>query len=208
MTQSGNPGHLSHTPAWAVSYLPGSHPAPQRSNHHPSSSQAVYVSPSKSSAGPSGAGAAGETETERDSPLPAPSASILRVSGLQRQHAWNMGGLRSTPFLRTPVSSCMPKVALPHLPPVPHPTSASIPAPALTGNTGSKLVGELREKVVVGTVLGGPEDDDGASIVHWGESAGSGGVRARGGRGWATPAGLTFHLRHCLVAQNRVFPTW
>lgn len=37
---------------------------------------------------------------------------------------------------------------------------------ALTGNTGSKLVGELREKVIIGTVLGGPEDDDGASIVH------------------------------------------
>lgn len=49
----------------------------------------------------------------------------------------------------------------------PHP---NIPPPsqalALTRNTGSKLVGELREKIIIGTVLGGPEDNDGASIVH------------------------------------------
>lgn len=171
----------------------------------------LSVSPSKRSAGPSVEGSAGEPETERDSHLPAPSASILQVSGLPWRHAWNTGGLRSTPLPRTPVSpACQcPKVALPP-PPIhrPHPTCASIPAPALTGNTGSKLVGELREKVVVGTVLGGPEDDDGARIVHWGESTGSGGDRARSSRGWPSRAGLTFHLRHRLVAQNRVFPTW
>lgn len=38
--------------------------------------------------------------------------------------------------------------------------------PCRMGNTGSKLVGELGEKIVIGTVLGGPEDDDGPSIVH------------------------------------------
>lgn len=129
---------------------------------------------------------------QRDSPLPAPSASILRVSGLQWQHAWNTGGLRSTPFLRTLASSCVPMPKSGSAPPPtrgPHPTSASVPAPALTGNTGSKLVGELGEKVVVGTVLGGPEDDDGASVVHWGESAGSGGDGAPSSRRWATPGG-------------------
>lgn len=47
----------------------------------------------------------------------------------------------------------------PHLPP---PSQV----PALTRNTGSKFVGELREKIIIGTVLGGPKDDDGASIVH------------------------------------------
>lgn len=49
-------------------------------------------------------------------------------------------------------------------------------------DTGSKLVGELGEKIIVGTVFGGSKDDDGTSIVH-------------------------FHLGHRLIAQNRVFST-
>lgn len=38
--------------------------------------------------------------------------------------------------------------------------------PRRMGNTGSELVGELGEEIIVGAVLGGPEDNDGASIVH------------------------------------------
>lgn len=52
----------------------------------------------------------------------------------------------------------------------PHEPHSHLPPPssilALTGNTGSKFVRELREKIIIGTILGRPEDDDGASIVH------------------------------------------
>lgn len=52
-------------------------------------------------------------------------------------------------------------------PPTPTPQRSKVPI--LTRDTGSKLVGELGEKIIVGTVFGRPKDDDGASVVHWGQ---------------------------------------
>lgn len=96
----------------------------------------------------------------------------------------------------------------------PPPCLAPGAPPALTGNTGSELVGELGEKVIVGSVLGGPKDDDGASIVNWGQKASSGGRLGRVRQGCSRDRagaqqgpGLTFHLSHCLIAQNGVFST-
>lgn len=80
------------------------------------------------------------------SPRPGTVPADLRVA---EQH----------PRLRTLCS----EVALPVISWAP---STAPQGPALTGNTGSKLVGELGEEIIVGAVLGGPEDNDGASIVH------------------------------------------
>lgn len=69
-------------------------------------------------------------------------------------------GLSEYPFLPRPTGG----------PPSPLPPATPMPQ-ALTGNAGSKLVGELGEKIIVGPVLGGPKDDDGASVVHYREQA-------------------------------------
>lgn len=93
----------------------------------------------------------------------------------------------------------------------PTPTLQRSKVAILTRDTGSKLVGELGEQVIIGTVFGGPEDNDGASIVHWGERVRLRQPAKRAGRRAGElrlAPGLTFHLRHRLVAQNRVFSTW
>lgn len=92
----------------------------------------------------------------------APPASLGHPSPRPGMVPVDVSVAEQHPCLRTPVfrsgSACDPWA--------PPPTPTAPQGPALTGNTGSELVGELGEEIIVGAVLGGPEDNDGASIVH------------------------------------------
>ena len=80
---------------------------------------------------------------------------------LFRSSKWGSRADEKHPFSENPCVLLHPDAMGPAPISLPHPR-----ARALTGNTGSELVGELGQKVIIGSVLGGPKDDDGASIVH------------------------------------------
>lgn len=123
MTQSGNPGHLSHTPAWAASYLPGSHPTHQRSNHHPSSFNPAYGDPPREPSWSSREGGCwGDQGQERGVELPPP-APLGRPSPRPGTVPVGVRVAEQHPCLRTPVfgsdSACDPLGPTPHRPPRP-----------------------------------------------------------------------------------------